>query len=212
MAFISSVVILCICMYLFFPFPNNPLFGASYVFMSFPLQNSEGINLLGILGSILFIIAIALLINSLKKYYILSIVFVILFYAFLPRILITVYQETLASGIAVISYDGNGKCEFESESENIVDGKCQVVLQNRSNEAVLFEVEFLDSYYEKDQTRMESLMNIAGPYKITIAANQEETISLNELLDVSNVSNHMAGGASRDIHIKLIDGENERVL
>ena len=59
-ALISSVVILGICMYLYFPFPNNVMLEARSTFMSFPIRNQEGFILLGIIGSILFIIAMIL--------------------------------------------------------------------------------------------------------------------------------------------------------
>ena len=41
-ALISSVVILCICMYLYFPFPNNVMLEARSTFMSFPIRNQDG--------------------------------------------------------------------------------------------------------------------------------------------------------------------------
>ena len=42
---------------------------------------------------------------------------------------------------------------------------------------------------------MTSLMNIAGPYHVTIEANQEKSIHLKKLLDVTNVPNHIYSGA-----------------
>ncbi|RKL65423.1 hypothetical protein CR203_20985 [Salipaludibacillus neizhouensis] len=57
---------------------------------------------------------------------------------------------------------------------------------------------------------MESLMNLAGPYSITIEANSEKSIHLKELLELSDVSEHIDGRSSSDIHFKLIDEENTR--
>ena len=42
-ALISSVVILGICMYLYFPFPNNVMLEARSTFMSFPIRNQDGV-------------------------------------------------------------------------------------------------------------------------------------------------------------------------
>ena len=165
-ALIISAIILCICMYLYVPFPNNPLLDASIIFMSFPIRNHDGYIVLGIIGSVLFVIAMILLASGMKKYHFRTIVLVFIVYTMMPNLLITAYQETLASGIAAISYDGEGKCNFDSVGKNLLNGECDFVLQNRSNEAVTFELEFLDSYFIDDGERMESLMNLAGPYSI----------------------------------------------
>ena len=211
-ALISSVVILGICMYLYFPFPNNVMLEARSTFMSFPIRNQDGYIFLGIIGSVLFIIAMILLVIGMKKYHFRTIVIVVIVYAILPNLLITMYQETLASGITAISYDGNGNCNFEYVSEDLLNGECNLVLHNRSNEDVSFELEFLDSFFMEDEVRMESLMNLAGPYSITIEANRKKSIHLKELLELSDVPKHIEGGTSYNIHFKLIDGENTRTL
>ena len=212
LALISSVIILGICMYLYFPFPNNVMLDARSTFMSFPISNQEGYILLGIIGSVMFIIAMILLVIGIKKYHFRTIIIVVIVYALLPNLLISVYQETLASGITAVSYDGNGQCNFESVSKDLLNGECSLVLHNRSNEAVSFELEFIDSFFTEDEVQMESLMNLAGPYSITIEANRKESIHLKELLELSDVPKHIEEGTSSDIHFKLIDGENTRTL
>lgn len=211
-ALISSVVILGICMYLYFPFPNNVMLEPRSTFMSFPIRNQEGFIPLGIIGSILFIIAMILLFYGMKKYRFRTIIIAVIVYAILPNLLIAMYQETLASGIKAISYDGKGNCNFENVSEDLLNGECNFVLQNRSGKDVSFELEFLDSFFMEDGIRMESLMNLAGPYSITIEANHKKSIHLKELLDLSDVPKHIDGGTSNNIHFKLIDGENTRTL
>ncbi|WP_409368703.1 hypothetical protein [Lysinibacillus sp. 38-6] len=210
--FISSIVILGICMSFYFPFPNNVMLEAHSTFMSFPIHNQNGYIMLGIIGSVMFIMAIILLGLSMKKYHFRTIVVVIIAYAVLPNLLVVIYQETFASGILAISYDGNGDCNFESVSEDLLTGECNLVLHNRSDEAVSFELEFLDSYFMEDGVRMESLMNIAGPYRISIEANREQSIHLKQLLDLSGVLKHIEGGNSSSVHIKIIDGETKRIL
>ncbi|MEI2364609.1 hypothetical protein [Niallia circulans] len=211
-ALISSVVILGICMYLYFPFPNNVMLEARSTFMSFPIRNQDGFIPLGIIGSVLFIVAMILVFNGMKKYRLRSILIVAIIYAVLPNFLITMYQETLASGIKAISYDGNGNCNFENVGEDLLNGECNFVLHNRSGKDVSFELEFLDSYFMEDGVRMESLMNLTGPYRMTIEANRKKTIHLKELLDLSDVPKHIDGGTSNGIHFKLIDGANTRTL
>jgi len=211
-ALISSVIILGICIYLYFPFPNNVILEAQSTFMSFPIHNQDGFILLGIIGSILFIIAMILLAIGMKKYRFRLIIIVAIIYAMIPNLLITMYQETFARGITAISYDGNGNCNFEYVSEDLLNGECNFVLHNRSSKDVSFELEFLDSFYMEDEVRMESLMNLAGPYIITIEANRKKSIHLKELLELSDVPSHIDGGASSNIHLKLMDGEKTRTL
>ncbi|MEG0472533.1 MAG: hypothetical protein RR588_09375 [Solibacillus sp.] len=211
-ALISSFVILCVCMVLSFPFPNNKMLDARATFMSFPIRDHDGYITIGIIGSILLVIAMILLVISLKKYHFRTIFIVIIVNAMLPNFLITMYQETLASGIAAISYDGKGQCDFENVSKDQLIGECNFTFHNRSNEAVTFEIEFLDHYFMEDELRMESLMNVAGPHVITIEANREKSIYMKELLNLTNVPNHIDSGSSNSIHFKLISGKTYRIL
>jgi hypothetical protein len=211
-ALLISLVILCICMSLFFPFPDNALLKANTIFMSFPIRNHDGYIFLGIIGSVLFIVSMILLVLSVKKYHLRIMITVVIVYSFLPTLLITVYQETLASGISAISYDNNGNCDFEYVDEELLNGECNLELHNRSNEAVSFELEFIDTSFMEDGVRMESLMNLAGPYFITMEANQKKSVHLKELLELTDVPNHIEGGSSFDIHFKLMDGEKNRTL
>jgi hypothetical protein len=211
-ALIGSAVILCICMSLFFPFPDNEMVHARTTFMSFPISDQNGYNLLGIIGSFLFIIAMILLVRGLNKFHFRTVVIASIVYTLLPLLLITIYQETLADGIASISYDGEGTCDFEQVSDDVLNGECKLLLHNRSGETVSFQIEFLDSYFMEKDTRLTSLMNVNAPYTITIEANSEKSIQLKELLDLSDVLNYIGGGSSMNINIKLIDGESTRIL
>ena len=212
-ALICSIVILCICMHLSSLFPNNEWVEARSTFMSFPIRNQDGYIVLGIVGSVLFIMAMILWAIGVKKNYRLgTIIMVVILYSLLPKMIHTLYQETLASGIMAVSYNGKGTCKFEYVSADLLNGECSFMLQNRSNEDVSFELEFLDSYFTEDGVRMESLMNVAGPYQITIEANRKKSIHLKELLDLSDVPNHIDGGSSNHIHFNLIDRETKRAL
>ncbi|WP_245830942.1 hypothetical protein [Sediminibacillus massiliensis] len=210
-ALLISVIIFGICMALYFPFPNNPTLESTTTFMSFPIQNQDGYILLGIVGSVLFLIAMILLVVGLKKYHVRSIILVAIGYAGLPGMLTLMYQETLAGGIDSISYYNNGDCNFEYVREDLLNGECSLVLHNRSNQEVTFELEFLDSYMGEG-VRMESLMNVAGPYIITMEGNSKKSIHLEKSLDVAEVPNHIEGGTSSDVHIKISHGGKTRKM
>lgn len=209
---IASIALLCICMSFYFPFPNNQIRSVGVQFMSFPIRNQDGYVMLGIIGSFLFVVAIILLIIGINKYRFRTVMIVLIVYTFLPKLLIGVYQETLASGISAISYDNNGTCDFEYVSEDILNGECSLVLHNHSNETVSFELDILDSFLGEDGMRMESLMNLDGSNNIVIEANSKRYIHIEKLLELSDVNKHINGGSSNSVQVKLIDGEATRIL
>ena len=168
--------------------------------------------MLAIIGSFLFIFAMVLLVKGLSKYHFRTVIIVAIAYSLVPLGLIALYQGTLAHGIAAISYDGKGTCDFERVSTDEFTGECTLLLTNHSGKPVTFELEFLDTFIPEPKMRMTSLMNESGPYIITIAANREKSIRLKELLDLSDVPVHMDGGSSTDVHFKLKDGKRERIL
>lgn len=59
------------------------------------------------------------------------------------------YQETFASGIMAISYKGDGNCHFDMVGKDLMNGECTLVLHNRSNEAVSFDLQFIDTNFLK---------------------------------------------------------------
>ncbi|MGD7024864.1 hypothetical protein FZC79_15195 [Rossellomorea vietnamensis] len=212
LALIVSGIILVICMFLYFPYPNNVMIDSRSSFMSFPIKDVDGYNPLAIIGSILFIIAMVLLVKGLEKYHFRAVILTAFAYAVLPLVLIPLYQETFARGIAAVSYDDEGTCDFESVSEGLLKGECNLNLQNRSNKPVTFEVVFMESPYLKEDIRIESIMNESGPNLVTLAPNSKESVQIEKLLDLSEISTHIDGGSTSNVHIKITDGESQRVL
>lgn len=208
-SFIASCILLVICMSLFFPFPNNKMLGARSVFMSFPIQNENGYVLMGIVGSILFVIAMILFARSLRKYHIRTILVVVIIYSLLPLPLIAVYQKTIASGIAAVSYDGKGTCNFESPIKGLLKGECDLSLYNHSSKRVIIELEFLDEYTESMES---SVMNINGPFRIVLEPNHKKRVHLKELLDVSDLSEYIESGTSNEVHFKISDTQKTRIF
>jgi hypothetical protein len=209
---IASGVILIICMSLYFPYPNNRIMFERVTFMSFPISDQDGYNKLAIVGSFLFIVGMILLVKGISKYHFRTVILVLIAYSLLPVGLVNVYQETFAEGIAAISYDGTGTCNFERVSEDELNGECHLLITNHSGDPVTFNIDFLDSYIPYEDHRMTSLMNEGGPYRITVEANREKMVEFKELLDLSDVPYHVDGGGSMNIHFKISDGEKERIL
>ena len=206
----SSIVLFIVCLCLSAFIPIREKISAYLEIMSFPILNTDGFQIRGIVGAILLIFAFVLLVLSLNKFRVRTFFIAVLVYAYLPTILMTIYQETFAKGVSAISYDGNGNCEFENIKEDIMRGKCSLVLYNRGHEAVTFELVFMDSPFWEEEVRFESLMNEAGPYHITIEGNTKQAITLDELINVIDIPNHIENGTANNVHIQLIDGKRVR--
>ncbi|KIL53131.1 hypothetical protein [Jeotgalibacillus campisalis] len=209
---ISSAILFCLSVVIYFIIPNERKLQPSTTVMNFPVQDHNGTFILGSIGAVVFIGCLILLASGLEKYRVRSVIGVMVVFAFLPGMLMTAYQETFASGVKAVSYDQEGECYFETVEEDVLKGECSFVLHNRSNEEVTFEVEFMDSFYFLENNhRMVSLMNLAGPYKFTMEANEKRSIHMTELLDVSDIPNPTDSGSSSGIQLKLIQSNGVQV-
>ncbi|MDG5472417.1 hypothetical protein P6709_11740 [Jeotgalibacillus sp. ET6] len=209
---ISSAILFCLSIIVYFIIPNERKLQGTLTVMNFPVQDHNGMVVLGTIGTLFFIACLFCLARGLEKYRVRSVIGVMVVFVFLPGILMTGYQETFASGVKAVSYGQDGECFFETVEEDQLNGECTFVLRNRSNEEVTFEVEFMDSfYYVEENQRMVSLMNLAGPHKVTMEANEKRSIRVTELLDVSKVPNHIDSGSSYGIELKLIQSNGDQV-
>ncbi|MBH9967355.1 hypothetical protein KJK41_03460 [Bacillus haikouensis] len=181
--------------------------------MGLPIETWNGYVPLGVAGAVLFIAAMILLVIGLKKYRVRGVLIVSFSFVLLPYVLIWLYQETFAQGIYAVSYDGEGSCVFErAAEEEMLNGECKLNLHNHSGEETTVEVEFIDTYIPGEEARMESLMNVNGPYVITLGANEKRSIKLEELLDVSRLPKTIDGGSFSNVQVRLKDGEESRIL
>ncbi|WP_336824337.1 hypothetical protein [Sporosarcina sp. USHLN248] len=90
--------------------------------------------------------------------------------------------------------------------------KCELELFNHSSDTVTFQLNFLDSPFVEVGSQVESLMNLNGPYTITIEGKRTRTVKLQELIDVSDVFRPINNAYSRNIHITIADGAKTRIL
>ncbi len=206
-SFVLAIIILFICMLLFFPFPENKLNGATTSFMSFPINDQDGFNTVGIIGSILYIAAIVLLVSSLKKYRI-RLVFLTMFaYALVPTAAIWLYQHTLASGIYALSYDNRSECTFESDGDGHIYAACNIELKNHSRNDVSFNLELLESTYDK-QFPLEEFLK--GSYPVTVKGKGSQTVLIEDEIDRPDLKDEFNGSSSGFLRIKATDGDSER--
>lgn len=201
-----------ICVALFFPYPNNHLFDARVTFLFFPLKDGNGFIPMGVVGSLLFILTLAMLVLGLKKFHTLAVIIVSSAFILLPLLVISIIQQTFASGIYAISYDNAGECRTEEVKAMTVKAECFIKLTNYSNQEISFTMELIDSFPPEQEAQFESLLNLDGPIQVTLLPNEEKVIHLDGVIDISKNPNQIAIGTSHHVHFKLKDGEKERVF
>ncbi|PPA69545.1 hypothetical protein [Jeotgalibacillus proteolyticus] len=162
-----SALLFCLSLLIYYLIPNEEILQGSVSIMMFPIEEGGRVNILGVIGTLLLIGSLIFLGKGLGKYHARSIVAALLLFAFTPPLMTTAYQETLAVGVKAISYEDDNECSLSPIKEGLIQGVCHLTLHNRSNKPVTFELEFVDPYFFGEDSRMVSLMNIAGPYKVT---------------------------------------------
>lgn len=180
--------------------------------MFFPIKNGNGFIPIGVIGSVLFLFTLTMLVLGLKKFYTLAVLIVSSAFILLPLFIIAIIQQSFATGIYAISYDGSGECTTEEVNEATVKGECFIKLTNHSNEDVSFTMELIDSFALEQQAQFESLLNLDGQIQITLKPKEEKTIHLNKVIDISKIQNQIAIGTSHNVHFKLKDNKYERVF
>ena len=180
--------------------------------MFFPLKDVTGFIPMGVIGSLLFVLTLAMLVLGLKKCHTLAVIIVSCAFILLPLLVIAIIQQTFATGIYAISYDNAGECTTEEVKAMTVKGECFIKLINHSNEEISFTMELIDSFPQKQEAQFESLLNLDGPIQITLMPKEERIIHLDAIIDISKNLNQIAIGTSHHVHFKLKDGKNERVF
>lgn len=201
-----------ISMILAFPFPHNRPFGeAIFSFFQIPLEFGHGFQTVGIMNTILFFTSIFLLIDALEKYRIRFVLLLIIAGNVVPAVLVDTYQSTLASGIYAVTYQKEeSNCEFNRQNGSSLHATCTLPFVNHSNEAVQFSLDFTDRYEE--EVRMVTLLNENGPYQVAIQANEYREITIDTVIDVSQIENAVESGSSSFLSIEIHQNQNTRNL
>lgn len=196
-----------------FPFPHEYPYGEA-VFLAFniPIRMFGGLHVLGIVTLVVFIVSLHFLAKSLEKYHVRLVIVAIILFNMLPSFLIDTYQETFATGIYAVSYNrDSSSCEFDLINANTLRGKCELYLENHSENDVKFLVGFFDPW-KIDDLEMETLMNDSAPYDVLINGNASKRVEIVTEIDVSDMKSHITNGEASGVHIMMMSGEKVRNL
>ncbi|UTR12695.1 hypothetical protein MM300_10655 [Evansella sp. LMS18] len=198
--YIAGILFL-IAMAINFPFPHGygEAVGQSS-FFTITLTTMHGVNSFGIITLIIFLGSLYFFLSSLEKYHWRLLLAALLLFTFLPLVLISFYQNTLAKDIYAVSYDSTeSHCEFAQAGR----GACELVFENHSSEEVQFTIEFHEEYWFEEDFRSLSLMNNGAPYEVELKGKERRTVKIETDID-SFASGYDFGGEYIIYEISLI--------
>lgn len=212
--FFISIMLILISMALNFPFPHRyPLGETIFTNLHIPIRFANGFHTIGIISLFLLMITLFLLVKSLKKYYgrVLLIAFIIVI--FIPLVIMTTYQSTLATGIYAVSYASEeSNCYLEMTDPSTLHGECELTFQNHRNKDVEFTIEFYEELVFKDDLPMVSLMNYDAPYEVILKGKESRRIQFEKNIDVSNMEKSIESGEATEIQITITSNGKSRDL
>ncbi len=196
------------------PFPHaRPLVETILIHLNIPYQSAYGLQYLGITSVFLLVISLFFLSNSLKKYRGRFVVLGFIVMMVAPVFLVSVFQQTVATGIYAVSYDQQASnCQFRMVGSSTLLGTCNLSFVNHSRKPVTFNVEFYERYQFEDAPKMMTLMNVDGLHEITLSGKERRVVILETEIDISTVENHISGGSANGVNIIMKSDKKRREL
>ncbi|MER1999010.1 MAG: hypothetical protein ABS882_04475 [Lysinibacillus sp.] len=183
---------------------------ATMTMFTFPLKHGHDQYMFGTIGAILFIGSLMGLFLTLKKYRALTLALLLLLPTAVPQVWNNIHQSLFAQGVEAIDYKHDGYCELGPDEYGGTTFYCEMTLHNKSSEAVTFELEFLDLGGFDDGEKMFELLNVAGPFVYTLAADDQKKIIIEDEIDLRQQGAQFHGGGGF-VHFILKDGQREIV-
>lgn len=208
------VIIILFLIMINFPFPHAYPFGETILTtFQIPIRIGNGFHVIGLFSLVLFGIGLFLLIKSLRKWKIRSVIITIIIIALLPPILINFYQNTIATGIYGVSYENDeGQCDFDMINEETIQGRCELSFTNHTSKVVTFDVEFYEEIAYEDDVAMLSLMNQNGLHEVSLNGKERRRVVFEKNIDVSKMEDHMESGSASLFNIIIIANGKSRQL
>lgn len=211
--FSVAIVLWLICLVLTVPYPDALTIERGVSVLNVLVKTESGYQVEGIVTILLLIVSLCFLWMAVKKHQVIWGITAILGFVFAPAMLVNVYQNTIATGIAAVSYDvDKSDCRFNLVDDFTLKGVCRLPLQNLSSDDVTFTIEFYETYWYEDGIQIVSLMNEGAPYEAMLKGKQKKWVKVETLIDVSQIENHIEKGTVSGVHIIIHAGEWKRRL
>jgi hypothetical protein len=180
-----ALILLIVSSAIAIQFPHAVPFGETIMTaLNFPPQPMNGLQYVGITSLVLFIVSVFFLTRSLEKYHKRAVFLWLLVTIYAPAIVVNLYQETFATGIYAVSYDWDSStCDFGMIGEFNMDGECELVFENKSEDEVYFTVTFYEKNWYKDEFPVVSLMNDKSPFEVRLPGNETKIVKLRKMIE-----------------------------
>ena len=211
---IMAIIFFLISIALNFPYPHEYPAGQEIsVALGFPITTMDGLSYIGITGLVLFIIALYFLVKSLEVYHKRMVLIALVLVVLLPQGMVNAYQKMFATGIYAIEYErGESNYTFEMKDETTLYAICHLPFENHSNETVQFNIKFYEKYLFEDDYPMLSLLNEAGPYKVTLQGKERKVVTIEREINLAKLRRGGLSGQGWGINLMIVDGEKVRKL
>ncbi len=201
-------------LFLIFPFPHESPYGETVAsVLNIPVQSVNGLQYVEIASLVLLITSLYFLTKSVNKYHGRVVLFAIIIAMFAPLMIVSSFQQTVATGIYAVSYERDwSNCRFDMVNESTLRGECELPFENHSRNDVQFTIEFYEKYYFEDDVQMVSLMNNNAPYEVKLKGNERKMVKIKSEIDVSHIENHIESGSLTGVNMIIKSGEKLRKL
>ncbi|WP_407269254.1 hypothetical protein [Radiobacillus sp. PE A8.2] len=208
-----ATILLLISIVVSFPyFEENPYGEEMIEAFGFSIMTVSGLNILALIGFIIFLASTYFLFISLKKYQFRSMLVAILIIVFIPSALVNLYQRTIATGIYALHYnEDQSYCEYETVDTSTMHAICELPFKNYSNKDVAFQIEFY-GHYRSNGVGINSVMQHNQPYDAVVHANGQRNIRIEMDITLSEEDINFDSGSSTSVPVIIKSGDNERKL
>lgn len=189
------------------PYPNNMNVYATLSVLTIPVQTTDGLYMAGIFSLVMLVGSIVCFVSMIKKWKWAAVVLPLVLFLVLPSVAIPMYQAYIAQGIQAIHYDeGQSGCQATLLQQGDMQLYCELTLHNYSDEDVQASVEFVG---QQHNDALAHWLNEAGPYDITIRAEQTETIVIDQQIVAPAYAQNVP---VQSLAIRLIEGDDRRTM
>lgn len=189
------------------PYPNNMNVYATTAVLSIPIQTIDGWYVAGIFSVVMLVGSLIYFARSVEKFRAVAVVVPLVLFLVLPSIAVPMYQAYFADGMNALSYDKEqSACQVTQLDDQQAQLYCELMMKNYSDEDVAIAIEFVET---KQSDYIAQLLNDAGPFEVTVGANDERAIIIDQK---AQITMQTAVLASQPLNIRIIQDGKKRTM
>lgn len=180
---------------------------ATTAVLSIPIQTIDGWYVAGIFSVVMLVGSLFYFARSVEKFRAVAVVVPLVLFLVLPSIAVPMYQAYFADGMNALSYDKEqSACQVTQLDDQQAQLYCELMMKNYSDEDVAIAIEFVET---KQSDYIAQLLNDAGPFEVTVGANDERAIIIDQK---AQITMQTAVLASQPLNIRIIQDGKKRTM